>query len=47
MSDTYVIDTNIAISHMNDELDCIIGKYKKYGVNVNGSLDGKILNFSN
>ena len=44
MSDTYVIDTNIAISHMNDELDCIIGKYKKYGVNVNGSLDGKILN---
>ena len=44
MSDTYIINTNIAISHMNDELDCIIDKYKKYGVNVNSSLDGKILN---
>lgn len=44
MPDTYVIDTNTAISYMNDELDCIIDKYKKYGVNVNNYLDGKILN---
>lgn len=44
MSDTYIINTNEAIGYMNAELDCIADKYKKYGVNVNGYLDGKILN---
>lgn len=44
MSDTYVVNVNTAINHMNNELDCIADKYKKYGVNVNKYLDGKILN---
>lgn len=44
MSDTYIINTNEAIGYMNAELDCIADKYKKYGVNVNGYLDGEILN---
>lgn len=44
MSNAYIIDADTAIGHMNDELDCITDKYKKYGVNVDSYLHGGIWN---